>query len=244
MTKDEERYLDRQALILRSRDDKEADRLIWIVTAEAGRSVVLARGARKARARLAGALQPYALARLVIYTARWPTVTAAETILPWRRLREDYDALQAAAFVAELLLLAAPEGDEAAAIFALGRDALSALDAGCDPAATAMALGRDLLVASGWGIDFDTCGVCGRPLAGEGYLRAHLGDVTHGACSRAGLRIDGGTRSFLAGTGGEAGGGPGAFEAVLALWQGHLEAPLRTAPALRQACYRKGNPEP
>lgn len=238
MKAQDERYLDREALILRSRDDKEADRLVWIVTAEAGRSVVLARGARKPKARLAGSLQPYALARLVIYDTRWPTVTAAQTISPWRHLREDYEALQAASFVAELLLLAAPEGDEAADAFALGCAAFAALDAGNDPAATAMAFARDLLVASGWGIDFGTCGVCNRPLEEKTYLRAHIGDVTHGACSRAGLAIDGKARAFLGGDTDDGGGEAPVFEAILALWQGHLEAALRTAPALRAACYQ------
>lgn len=239
MTKDEERYLDREALILRSRDDKEADRLVWIVTAEAGRSVVLARGARKPKARLAGALQPFALSRLVIYTARWPTVTAAQTIAAWRHLREDYERMQAAAFVAELLLLTAPEGDEAGDVFELGKGAFSALDAGQDPRRVAMAFGRDLLIASGWGIDFGACGVCGREIEGDAYLRAHIGDVTHGGCSRAGLAMGGATRAFLAGARDEGGEEPAVFEAVLALWQGHLEAALKTAPAFRNACYQK-----
>jgi len=236
---DEERYLDREALILRTRDEKEADRLVWIVTAESGKSVVLARGARKPRARLAGALQPFALSRLVIYTGHWPTVTAAQTILSWRHLREDYERMQAAAFVAELLLAAAPEGDEAGRAFGLGKAALSSLDAGDDPRLVAMAFGRDLLVASGWGIDFGSCGVCGREVTGDAYLRAHIGDVTHGACSRAGLSLPRATRGFLAGEVADGGEAPSVFEAILALWQGHLEAPLRTAPGLRSACYQR-----
>lgn len=229
-----ERYLDREAIVVRSLDAGEADRLVWVVSREEGRMRALARGARRAKARLGGSLQPLSLVRLTLYRGRRLSVIGAAVLKTWRTWKATYEGTLAAAFMAEILFWASPEGDEAQAPFDLAVAAFDAVEFGAEVLPTALAFARDLLAATGWGIDFKTCSLCGRPLTGEAYLRPGPGMVTHGHCAREGYALDAPTRLGLA-------GGPipeasrgRLLEALLTLWQNHLEGPLRTAPGLRR----------
>jgi len=230
-----ERYLDREAIVVRSRDVGEADRLVWIVTREEGRTQVLARGVRRPRARLGGSIQPLSLVRLTLYDGRRLSITGASVERAWRRWKETYEGTVAGAFMAELLFLASPEGSEAEAPFSLAREAFDRGEEGSDVIPTALAFARDLLSGAGWGIDYGVCAVCGRPLRGDAYVHPHLGAVTHPGCRREGYALDGATLESLRG-GEVTGANQGRLlEALLMLWQHHLEGPLRTAPGIRRA---------
>jgi DNA repair protein RecO (recombination protein O) len=88
-----------QAVVLRSIRYGEADRIVHLYTPGRGRVGAIAKGARRARSRFGGRLEPFFRLDLVLHEGRGEllTVTAAETVDGYARLRADGGALDAAA---------------------------------------------------------------------------------------------------------------------------------------------------
>src|SRR3954447_15096845 len=88
-----------QAVVLRSIRYGEADRIVHLYTPLRGRVGATARGARRARSRFGGRLEPFFRLDLVLHEGRGEllTVTAAETVAGRGRLRSDGPALDSAA---------------------------------------------------------------------------------------------------------------------------------------------------
>src|ERR671926_1929089 len=88
-----------EAVVLRSIRYGEGDRVLHLYTPHRGRVGAIAKGARKARSRFGGRLEPFFHLRLVLHEGRSEllTVTSAETVAGHPRLREDAGALDSAA---------------------------------------------------------------------------------------------------------------------------------------------------
>ena len=80
-----------EAVVLRSMRYGEADRILHVYTPMRGRVGAIAKGVRRARSRFGGRLEPYFRLNLGLHEGRSDllTVTSAETIEPYPRLRED-----------------------------------------------------------------------------------------------------------------------------------------------------------
>jgi DNA repair protein RecO (recombination protein O) len=92
------------AIVLRHADWGEADRLLTLFTRETGKLRAVAKGARKARSRKAGHLEPFTHVRLQLAKGRdLLIVTQAETVDAYIPLREDLIKTGYAAYAAELL---------------------------------------------------------------------------------------------------------------------------------------------
>ena len=92
------------AIVLRHADWGEADRLLTLFTREMGKLRAVAKGARKARSRKAGHLEPFTHVRLQLAKGRdLPIVTQAETVDAYIPLRDDLIKTGYAAYAAELL---------------------------------------------------------------------------------------------------------------------------------------------
>ena len=79
-----------EAVVLRSIRYAEADRVLHLYTPHRGRVGAIAKGVRKSRSRFGGRLEPFFHLRLVLHEGRGDlmTVTAAETVSAYPRLRE------------------------------------------------------------------------------------------------------------------------------------------------------------
>src|SRR5919109_3045454 len=87
-----------QAVVLRSIRYGEADRIVHLYTPHRGRVGAIAKGARRARSRFGGRLEPFFRLDLVLHEGRGEllTVTAATTVDGYPALRESGPALDAA----------------------------------------------------------------------------------------------------------------------------------------------------
>jgi len=78
-----------QGLILKHQDYRETDRLITIYSREYGKITALARGSRKISSKLAGNLEPFILADLMIARGRhFDTIASLEVIKNFRLLKK------------------------------------------------------------------------------------------------------------------------------------------------------------
>jgi DNA repair protein RecO (recombination protein O) len=154
-----------EAIILRHQAVGEADRVITLFTREYGRLRTAARGVRRTTSRLAGRIEPFTHARLLLARGRTLDVIAqAEVIAAFAGIRADLTRSAYAAYVAELVDRFLPDRDRNESVFALLRGTLAALDqtAGEDAQVHALWFALHLASELGYRPETESCVACGR----------------------------------------------------------------------------------
>ena len=211
-----------EAVVLRSLRYGEADRILHLYTPQRGRVSAIAKGVRRTRSRFGGRLEPYFRLHMVLYEGRSEllTVTSAETVNGYRRLREHAAAIDSAARACDAVarLFDTPEGHPG--VFALLCNELALLDAQPDRAthANQLAFRLKLLLAAGFAPQLAACAACGEGDHLTAFSGA-AGGVVCSACEASGFVFGEEAHAFMT----------GALGATLA------EAPSAGALALRQA---------
>ena len=211
-----------EAVVLRSIRYGEGDRVLHLYTPHGGRVAAIAKGARKARSRFGGRLEPFFRLRLVLYEGRGDllTVTAAETVAAHPRLRERHACLDGAARACDAVARLFEAGDPNPAVFHLLCHQLELLDA--EPAragrANQLAFRLKLLLAAGLVPQLQACASCGDREHLLGFSGA-AGGVVCGACEASAFPLDQEAHDFL----------------VAALGRPLAEVPEASDRALRQA---------
>ena len=102
-----------QAVILRRRDQGEADRVLTLFTPGDGKLQLIAKGIRKTTSRKAGHVELFAHISLMAAKARtWDILTEVTTVESFRHLRNNLEHIGRAAYAAELIDCFAEEDDE------------------------------------------------------------------------------------------------------------------------------------
>ena len=169
-----------RAVILSSRPLGEADRILRLYAREIGRVDAVAKGVRKTTSRWGGRLEPFNVCDLVLHHGRsLHTVTQAQLVDVFMRLRTDREALTAAAVACEAVGGLTPMHEPDERVFALLRNALRALDEGFrGPALQApLLLGAllKLLHIAGYMPVLCSCAACGGGERAIGFSAAQGG---------------------------------------------------------------------
>lgn len=179
------------AVILRRRDQGDADRILTIFTPGFGKRQVIAKGIRKPSSRKAGHVELFAHTNLQIARARtWDIVTEAVMVEPFKRLRSDLEGIGRAGYLCELVDCFTEEEDENQLIWdllLLGLRQLDQIDlATVDHNRAAVFLRwfeLQMLTVTGFQPQFFHCLDCGRNLAPEtNFLLLHEGGVVCPDC--------------------------------------------------------------
>jgi DNA repair protein RecO (recombination protein O) len=128
-----QRLIHTEGIVLRRRDQGEADRILTLCT-PLGKQEVIAKGVRKVRSRKAGHLELFAHAQLVLARSRssWHVVSQADTVAPHAELRGDLTQGTYARYVVELCDRFVAEGEGREGLFDLLRRTLGYLCQGQD----------------------------------------------------------------------------------------------------------------
>lgn len=119
-----------EAIVLRSMDLGEADRVLTVLTPRHGKLRVIAKGIRRPRSRLGGGLEPLTDVQLVLAVGRtFDVVTGIALEDPHLGLRNDLHSTAAAWYVAELADRFCEGSADSHGAFVLLAQALTALDA-------------------------------------------------------------------------------------------------------------------
>ena len=126
-----------EAVVLRSLRYGEADRILHLYTPQRGRISAIAKGVRRTKSRFGGRLEPFFRLQMVLYQGRSEllTVTSAETVDGYPRLREDGPALDSAARACDAVGRLFETDEAHPGVFALLCNELALLDAGAAAAA-------------------------------------------------------------------------------------------------------------
>ena len=117
------------ALVLRTHQLGEADRIVVFLTRDRGKKRGVATGARRSRSRFMGGLEPLTVARLAYYERErrdLVRLSYVEAVRSPMRVR-DSTALGYVEYFAELLDECVPEADPSATLFRLGAATVDAL---------------------------------------------------------------------------------------------------------------------
>ena len=159
------------AVILRTRDHGESDRLVTFFSSAQGKLTGIAKGARRSKRRFVHTLEPLSLVQLT-YVERAPSslvrIDASELRNPFTVLRQDLARLGYASLGAELVLELAPEREANPALFALLAQYLERLEAGRDPETLALLFQARILNLSGFGPNLQRCTRCSEEPTGPG----------------------------------------------------------------------------
>lgn len=186
-----------EAIVLRSFRYGEADRILHLLTLERGRVGAIAKGARKARSRFGGRLEPMSHVALVLHRGRGElhTVTAADLIRSYDEARTNGYRLAVGSVGLEAVLRLFGEEDPHPEVFhALARflDRVGRLDPGegarapFDPLTLSFQL--KLLWLAGYLPHLESCAACGSQAALVGFS-ARAGGAVCQACQAGSLPL-------------------------------------------------------
>ncbi len=179
-----------EAVVLRSMRYGEADRILHLYTPGRGRVHAIAKGVRRARSRFGGRLEPYFRLNIELHEGRGEllTVTGAQTVDGYARLRGDGRALDAAARACDAVGRLFETSEPHPAVFHLLCRQLTLLDerAGAiggssEAFASALAFRLKLLLAAGLAPQLGACASCGEHEHLVGFSGA-AGGVVCAAC--------------------------------------------------------------
>lgn len=161
-----------EAIVLSRFELGEADRVLTLLTPHDGKLKAIAKGVRKPRSRLGGAVEPFAELELVLVRARtFDVITQAAVGHAWLSLRERLESTATAWYLAELAERAVEERAFAYPVYALLKRAYQLLDDGMAPARVARWYEFGLADALGMRPEVERCVECDRVLeADEAFL--------------------------------------------------------------------------
>ena len=162
-----ERVYRTEAIILRRNDFAEADRLLLMATPEGKRRVV-AKGVRKTTSRLAGHIELFTHATLLLAVGRnLDIVTQSQIIASFSGLHADLGRLSCGYYVAELYDKFTEEAEQNRPLFQLLSATFAVLDRTAHLDLALRAFELNLLSMMGYRPHFHRCAACGELLGEE-----------------------------------------------------------------------------
>ncbi|MEJ2233911.1 MAG: DNA repair protein RecO [Syntrophobacterales bacterium] len=163
-----------EAIILRTRDYSESDRLITFFSRNQGQLTGIAKGARRSKKRFVHTLEPcshVAVTYMDRRTSGLVRLDASELKNAFTALRSDIARLGYASLSCEIVLHMSPERQANATLFALLCQYLEQLELGAEPENISLLFQTRMLHLSGYGPNLQGCMLCDRRLrAGKNWF--------------------------------------------------------------------------
>ncbi len=173
------------ALILRTYQLGEADRIVVFLTSDRGKRRGVANGARRLKSRFVGGLEPLTLARLAYYERERRDLVRLSYVEPVRSplAARDGNVLGHVAYFAELIDECAPEAEPNAALFRLGAAVVDSLVEAIPVERLARYVEYWVLRLQGVYPSLVACQRCGADAARGGCIDPAGGGFTCAACA-------------------------------------------------------------
>src|SRR6266511_1536570 len=168
------------AIVLRTVDTGEADRVVTLLSRERGKVAAFARGARASRRRFGGALEPFTLVAAEVRERPGAELLGLDSVTPLESfggIRGDLARIACAAYAVELARDFVRDHEPHDDLFELLVGYLAALDRTAARPAGLRAFELGALRAAGLAPRLDACARCGGALGGDRAVRL---DPAHG----------------------------------------------------------------
>lgn len=158
------------AIVIRSREYGESDRLLTLFSREHGKIQAVAKGVRKPKSRQRGGVQLFTYGDYLLYKGKsLDTVNQASPKDSFPHLWMDFDQSMAATAIAELLDMATIPGQPYPELFTLTYTCFFLLEH-CEPTLVQSAYTLKLLTQLGYRPRFTECSECGKKVQEERLL--------------------------------------------------------------------------
>ncbi|WLD92116.1 DNA repair protein RecO [Alkalihalobacillus sp. AL-G] len=152
-----------EAIVIRTSDYGESNKVLTVYTRDFGKLGVMARGAKKTKSRLSSVAQLFTHAHLLIQKGSGlGSLNQGEIINTYRAIKQDLFKTAYAAYIVELLDKSTEENKSSPALFQFLNLSLTYLDEGIDPDVIRAIFEMKMLRISGVGPSVDRCANCGR----------------------------------------------------------------------------------
>ena len=153
-----------RALLLRSIDYRDSDRIVTLLTEDYGKLSALARGARKSQRRFGGALQPYVLMHACFRPGRGELAHLEHVSVDrsFHRILRSLGAIGAAGAALAVIRERVPDHEHEPAVFDAAVRFLAALDGGAPAEEALLWLQIRVLALLGFAPTLDRCIHCGK----------------------------------------------------------------------------------
>lgn len=170
-----------EAIVIRSMDYGEGNKIITLFTRDWGKVGVMARGAKKLKSRNSAITQLFTYGEYVYFkSSQMGTLNHGEIIESHHLLREDLAKTAYGAYLVEMVDRSVAEQEPNEFLFEQLKAGLTAIEEGKDAQITAHIFEMKILALSGYAPVVDECVACGES-GGEWALSISLGGVL---CSR------------------------------------------------------------
>ena len=151
-----------EGIVLKAKAYGESNKIVTLMTREAGKVACMARGAKKPTSRLAGVTQPFMHASFMVqYTRGMGTLQQGEHFNAMRTLQTDIVATAYGSYIVELVDRLVEEGKPEPYAFEVLLQALTAINEGIDPEAITLFVDWKMLPYTGVQPILHCCAGCG-----------------------------------------------------------------------------------
>lgn len=190
------------ALVLRSLDYGESDRIVTLLTEKFGKIGVIARGARRSRKRFLGTLEPFLLLEIEVRFGRGELagLEQARVLRAFPRILTDLTKIEAAGRALKLVMVGTPLAQRDSRLFSTVVMLLQRLEEAQD-GVEELALSSQVRVITllGFAPCFDACGHCGKRPQGNrsAFFDPRSGHLVCQSCGGASVYLSGAARRRL-----------------------------------------------
>lgn len=169
-----------EGIVLKARSYGESNKIITLMTREAGKVACMARGAKKPTSRLAGVTQPFMHASFLVQrTTGMGTLQQGEHFNSMRTIQTDIIATAYASYIVELMDKLMEEGQEQPYAYEVLLQALNAINEGYDPEAITLFVDWKMLPFAGVQPQLNGCANCGSVEGEFAFSFSHGGFLCH-----------------------------------------------------------------
>jgi DNA repair protein RecO (recombination protein O) len=174
-----------EAIVIRSIDYGEGNKILTLFAKEAGKVSVMARGAKKLKSRHTAISQPFTYGEFVFFkSGQMGTLSSGEIWNGYRRLREDIRKAAYASYLMEMTERTLEDNERKPQLFEQLKASLDALDEDKDPQIIVHLYEMKILDMSGYRPELGACVSCGTR-EGRMSLSAQLGGTVCSRCRSA-----------------------------------------------------------
>ncbi len=177
-------YLSSEAIILKSQDYKENDKIITFFGKNTGKMRALVKGAKKSNSKLRGAIQSFSITDLTLTKGKaMPIVINGEVKKSFAGISDDYLAINYACILGEFVDKIMPEAESDTEVYDLLKAGIMAMSernawSGC------MGAIFRLMEHMGYGAEYQSCIFCGTELKNGSRIYCHGDGLACEACSK------------------------------------------------------------
>ncbi|MDW0108976.1 DNA repair protein RecO [Sporosarcina aquimarina] len=169
-----------EGIVLRTMPYGETNKIVTILTKEAGKLTAMARGAKKPASRLSSITQVFLYGSFLLRTGKgMGTLEQGEPINSMRHIREDLEATSYSSYIVELIDKLTEDGERSTGIFDLLHDALHAINEGYDPEAISLFVEWKMLRVAGIHPILHQCASCGAVEGEFAFSFQEIGFLCH-----------------------------------------------------------------